>query len=124
MQNLRFLLCLFLATSASAQVGIHSPSSLQPGTSTPLKEPAKSNKKGIYSPQRNGTVRYKKPRVEHTAQYEFYERVEKAAREKQRILRILSKRAYTDPRYFGHKRIPKRRPPHKMRFCSECHIRH
>ena len=58
------------------------------------------------------------------ARYEFYDRVEKAAREKKKILKKLSKPQYSDPRYFGHKRIPKRKPPYKMRYCDECAIRH
>lgn len=69
-------------------------------------------------------VRYKRPKVQHTAQYEFYARVEKAAREKQKILKELAKPQYSDFRYFGHKKIPKRRPPWRMRYCNECGIRH
>jgi len=69
-------------------------------------------------------VKYKKPKVQHTARYEFYVRVEKAAREKQKILKELAKPQYSGYRYFGHKKIPKRRPPWKMRYCDECGIRH
>ena len=76
-----------------------------------------------YAPKRTRTVT-KKKNVKHTAQYEFYNRVELAAKEKQRLLKILSKRQFSDPTYFGHKRKPKRRVPHKMKFCHECHIRH
>lgn len=78
----------------------------------------------VYSPKSSKTVKRKKPNVKHTARYEFYERVEKAAKDKQRILRKLAKPQYADPSYFGHKRKPKKRPPHRMRYCSECHIRH
>jgi hypothetical protein len=80
------------------------------------------HRKGFFSPSRNASV--KKGNVKHSARYEFYERIEQAAREKQRIIKKLSKAQYSDPRYFGHKRIPKRRPVHKMRYCGECGIRH
>lgn len=78
----------------------------------------------FYSPKRAKAVKSKKAKVTRTAQYEFYKRVELAAKEKQRILRKLSKPQYSNPAYFGHKRKPKIRPPHKMRYCSVCHIRH
>jgi|ERR1044071_224157 hypothetical protein len=109
----------FLADKASAQ---NAPNSLNPGThketSSMLqtKTVQKKHRKGIFSPKRQN--------VKHTARYEFYERIEQAAKEKQRILRKLAKPQYSDPRYFGHKRIPKRRPANKMRYCGECGIRH
>ncbi len=78
----------------------------------------------FYSPKRAKAAKSKKTKVTRTAQYEFYKRVEMAARDKQRTLRKLSKPQYSNPAYFGHKRKPKKRPPHKMRYCNECHIRH
>lgn len=88
------------------------------------REPGK--KIGVHSARlvKTKMVKHKRPKVEHTAQYEFYERVEQAAREKQRILKYLDKRQFKDHRHFGHKKLPKRRPPHKMRYCNECGIRH
>ena len=86
------------------------------------KQPPKNTSK-FYSPKR-ATYKPKKVKVTRTARYEFYERVEKAAKDKQRILRKLSKPQFSNPTYFGHKRKPKKRAPHRMRFCSECHIRH
>lgn len=86
------------------------------------REPGK--KVGVYSPRHAKTAKRKRQKVEHSAQYEFYQRVEEAAKEKQRILKYLDKRQFKDHRYFGHKRIPKRRPPHKMRYCNECGVRH
>jgi hypothetical protein len=29
-----------------------------------------------------------------------------------------------DARYFGHKKIPRKRPPDKMKYCRVCGIRH
>jgi hypothetical protein len=73
---------------------------------------------------RSKAVKRKRQRVQDTPEYEFYKRVELAAKEKQRILKYLNKRQFKDHRYYGHKRIPKRRPPHKMRYCNECGVRH
>ncbi len=78
----------------------------------------------FYSPRQARAVKLKKRKVTRTPEYEFYQRVEKAAKEKQRILRKLSRPQYADPAHFGHKRIPKRRPPHRMRLCKVCNIRH
>ena len=91
---------------------------------SPATAPKQETTKKFYSPRLKKTAKYKKPKVKHTAQYEFYQRVEQAARDKQRILKKLSKPQFSDPSYFGHKRKPKKRPPHRMRYCSECHIRH
>lgn len=66
----------------------------------------------------------KRAKVKHTAQYEFYARIEKAAKEKQRILKKMATPQYANPLYFGHKRPPKRNPVYKMKYCKECGIRH
>jgi len=90
----------------------------------PIQNSESASARKVYAPKSSKTVKRKKPNVKHTAQYEFYERVEQAAKDKQRILRKLSKPQFSNPAYFGHKRKPKKRPPHRMRYCSECHIRH
>lgn len=100
------------------------PTSLSPGTHKEINSMLQTttkktkHKTGIFSP------RAKRRNVKHTAEYEFYERIEQRAREKQRILKKLAKPQYSDPRYFGHKKIPKRRSANKMRYCGECGIRH
>ncbi len=66
----------------------------------------------------------KKAKVKNTAQYEYYARVEKAAKEKQKLLKKLAAPQYANPLYFGHKKKPKKNPPYKMRYCKECGIRH
>lgn len=116
MKKLRLIL-LFLVGSAT--VGF-AQNSIDPNTKTI--SPATTRK--YYSPKRAKAVKSKKKNVKHTARYEFYKRVEIAAKDKQRILKKLSKPQFSDPRYFGHKKKPKRRPPHRMKFCHECHIRH
>lgn len=88
------------------------------------RDPGQRNETHSPRLKREKKAKYKRPKVEHTARYEFYKRVEEAAKEKQRILKYLDKRQFKDHRYFGHKRIPKKRPPHKMRYCNECGVRH
>jgi hypothetical protein len=66
----------------------------------------------------------KKAKVKHTAQYEYYARVEHIAKEKQKTLKKMAAPQYSNPLYFGHKRPPKRNPIHKMKYCKECGIRH
>lgn len=82
------------------------------------------HKRGIFSPRRPRVFKPKKQNVRHTAQYEFYERVEQAAKDRQRLLRKLSKPQYSNFLYYGHRRKPKIHSPEKMRYCNECGIRH
>jgi len=74
--------------------------------------------------KRRQRLLFKKPKVENTARYEFYKRIEEAAKEKQRILKKLSKPQYSDFAHFGHKNKPKRNKPYAMKYCKECGIRH
>jgi hypothetical protein len=107
------VLLVFVVAIASAQTSL-----------SPLPKSSDSKTSGFFSPKLAKTVKHRKPKVKHTAQYEFYKRVEQAAKDKQRILKKLSRPQFSNPAYFGHKRKPKKRPPHRMRYCSECHIRH
>lgn len=74
--------------------------------------------------KRTREVKRVQPNVKYSAEYQFYDRVQRAAKSKKRALRALAKPQYTNPLYFGHKSQPKKSPPHKMRFCNECGIRH
>jgi hypothetical protein len=74
--------------------------------------------------KRRHRLLFRKPKVENTARYEFYKRVEEAAKEKQRILKKLSKPQYSDFAYFGHRNKPKKNKPFAMKYCKECGIRH
>jgi hypothetical protein len=90
---------------------------------------APANEKISYSPHKVKAHKTKAPKthkikVTHTARYEFYKRVEKAARQKQKLLRKLAKPQFANRAYFGHKRMPKKRIWFKMRYCDECGIRH
>ena len=106
------------ATSLSPAKKISEPllHEVEPGSLT------KKHKKGVFAPNRQ--VAYRKPNYKHSARYEFWERIEQSAKQKQKLIKVLSKAQYSDARYFGHKRIPKRRAPNKMRYCNECGIRH
>jgi hypothetical protein len=74
--------------------------------------------------KRRQRLLFRRPKVKNTARYEFYKRVEEVAKEKQRILKKLSKPQYADFAYFGHKNKPKKHKPYEMKYCKECGIRH
>jgi len=77
-----------------------------------------------HKPTKERSVRPKKVNVKHTPRYEFYARVEQAAKDRQRMLKKMADPQYSNPLYFGHKRPPRRHEAHKMRYCKECGIRH
>jgi hypothetical protein len=60
----------------------------------------------------------------YNSEKEYYDRVEAFAKTRRKNEKMLMTPQYSDPSYFGHKRPPKKRPPHKMKFCKECGIRH
>lgn len=88
---------------------------------TTVEEPVKPPKQRISRRQR---LLFKKRNVRHTAQYEFYERLQQVAKQKKRMLRKMAKPQYSDFLYFGHKSKPKKHLPFAMRYCKECGIRH
>jgi hypothetical protein len=107
------MLLPFMAVGQNKEQGIALPTSLAPASA-----------KKEYSAHRIKATKFRKAKVQHTARYEYYVRVEKAAKQKQRILRKLSKPQYSNPAHFGHKCLPKKRPYWRMRYCKECGIRH
>ncbi|MBK5278048.1 MAG: hypothetical protein JJE09_04200 [Bacteroidia bacterium] len=108
-----YLILPFLSLGQSKEQGSLLPTSLAPAVP-----------KKVQSAHRIKSVAFKKPKVQHTAKYEYYVRIEKAAKQKQKILRKLSKPQYSNPAHFGHKCLPKKRPYWRMRYCKECGIRH
>ena len=60
----------------------------------------------------------------YNAEQDYYDRVEAFAKTQRKNEKMMMRPQYSDPSYFGHKRPPKKRPPHKMKFCKECGIRH
>ncbi|MEM9324754.1 MAG: hypothetical protein AAGA85_03825 [Bacteroidota bacterium] len=63
----------------------------------------------------------KKPKT-HREVYEA--RIKQVAKDNKKEAKILEKPQYSDPTYFGHKKPPKKRPAHKMKYCKVCQIRH
>lgn len=117
---MKFLMLILLATSISGlaygQTSSATDNSLRPRaaqSSFPSKkEIAKREKRAM------------KPKTNIDLQKEYYERVETVAKERRKAARIMQKPQYSDPMFFGHKRLPKKRAPKDMRFCKECGIRH
>jgi hypothetical protein len=85
------------------------PTTLDPNVKQEFREPPKKKKS-------------KGPTYE--SEQHYYERMASLEKERRKNERMLDKPQYSDPAYFGHKRPPKRRPPHKMKFCKVCGIRH
>jgi hypothetical protein len=81
-------------------------------------------RRSLFSGHGQKDFKVRKQKVTHTAKYEFYQRVEQAAKEHQRALRKLSRPQFSDFLYYGHKRKPKKHSADKMRYCPECGIRH
>lgn len=86
----------------------------------------KSEKKGIFS-----FLKKNKKAELKTAQEEsidFRNRVSKAYKENTKTEikaeKQQRKEAKKGEKYFGHKRPPKKRPPHKQKFCKTCKIKH
>ncbi len=90
------------------------PSSLHPGQqrNESKSRSSKSSKKKVV--QKTG----------RDLEKEYYDRVLAVAKAREKAARMMEKPQYSDPSYFGHKRKPKKRPPHKMKYCRECGIRH
>lgn len=39
-------------------------------------------------------------------------------------IKKLSAPQYTNTLYFGHEKAPKKRPPHKQKYCTTCGLKH
>lgn len=50
--------------------------------------------------------------------------LEARLREKSKLAAEMKQPQYADKMYFGHKRLPKKRPVHKRKFCKVCGIVH
>jgi len=116
--GIAFLMLVLGVTAVVGQSKNERPSALHPGPAVGA-DRTTQGKKRVLAGRRKSV--YRSPNVRHTAQYEFYERVEQAAKQRQRLLIEQARHKKSN---FGHKRKPRKRPPHKMRFCQECGIRH
>jgi hypothetical protein len=80
-----------------------------------------------YYPQKDyEPTKKKKPsgKVTYDARDKYYDRLEEIAKQEKKNEKLSEKPQYSDPMYFGHKRPPKKRPAHKMKYCKVCGIRH
>jgi hypothetical protein len=118
--TLAILFSLFaIATSAQQRTD---PAPQKQATSVEPYYPSKT-----FAPKVNNRKSKKGFTATHNARDEFYERMEKnwKEREKQeKNIRGESKVNHSLPPYFGHKRPPKKRPPSKMKYCKICGIKH
>ena len=67
-------------------------------------------------------LRFKKKPQTHREAYDA--RMKQVAKDKKKEAKMLEKPQYSNPIYFGHKRPPKKRPAHKMKYCKVCQLRH
>jgi hypothetical protein len=95
--------------SSSAQTS--QPTSLNPSTPEKKYGPKKTKKGKLAQPT-------------YGSEEAYFKRMEELQKTRRKNEKMLDKPQYSDPSYFGHKRPPKKRPPHKMKFCKECGLRH
>jgi hypothetical protein len=60
----------------------------------------------------------------YESEQQYYERMAKVFKEKEKAEKEMMKPQYSNPMYFGHKRPPKKHKRGKMKFCKECGLRH
>jgi hypothetical protein len=118
---------LFVCVFACAATGTWAQSSKKkgkkPGTSQPTSVSPNFPAADQYQPD---AKRKKKSssKITYDAQKKYEKQLKEVAKAERRAEREMAKPQNSDPSYFGHKRPPKRRPPHKMKLCKECGIRH
>jgi hypothetical protein len=118
---------LFVCVFACAATGTWAQSSKKkgkkPGTSQPTSVSPNFPAADQYQPD---TKKRKKSsgKITYDAQKKYEKQLKEVAKAERRAERELAKPQNSDPSYFGHKRPPKKRPPHKMKLCKECGIRH
>ena len=76
-----------------------------------------------FTPKRNKTSSSAK--ITYTnAEEEFYERMSELQKTRKKNEKMMEDPQYSNYAYFGHKHIPKRHKPGKMKYCKVCGIRH
>jgi hypothetical protein len=116
-------LLLLIGGTAFAQVSPQpktdnqsAPTSLDPYYGKEKKEKKSSKqKKSAKSSRRSPTIE---------TEQEHYDRMARLVKEKRKIEKDMEKPQYSNPAYFGHKRMPKKHKRGKLKFCKECGIRH
>lgn len=97
-----------------------SASTARPGDQPTSLSPSAPEKK--YGPKK--TKKGKLAQPTYGSEEAYFKRMEELQKTRRKNEKMLDKPQYSDPMYFGHKRPPKKRPPHKMKFCKECGLRH
>ena len=77
-----------------------------------------------YTPPVKKKKKNKGAETTYSARDDFYDRQEALSKQSLKNEKESEKPQYSDQKYFGHKRPPKRRSPDKMKFCKVCGIRH
>lgn len=81
--------------------------------------------RGNYEPSRKSSKKkdaHQGP--SYDSQQEYYDRMARLSKAREKNERLAEKPQYSDPMYFGHKHPPKKHKPGKMKFCKVCGIRH
>ena len=118
-----FVLLIFsmLTGIVRGQSGEQQPTEQKPGNPSSL-DPS------YYPTEKKVPKKAKKKSSSKGATYEseqqYYDRMAKVFKEKEKAEKEMQKPQYANPMYFGHKRPPKKRKPGKMKFCKECGLRH
>jgi hypothetical protein len=119
MRFLYFGLMMLLAGTSWAQsktekkyFGNSAPTTLDPG-----------NTSRYYSPEINESSKAKTGSHIETRE-EYVARMKRTVKMIRKNEKLMQKPQFSNPMYFGHKRLPRKHKPEKMRFCKECGIRH
>jgi hypothetical protein len=102
-------------TPQKQEAGSNLPTSLNPNGSASTQN---------FAPRKGSKSKSSSKKITYDQQQQYYERVVTVAKARQKAEKIMEKPQYSNPMYFGHKKMPKKRPPHKMKLCKECGIRH
>lgn len=115
------LFLLFMATAAYSQKMPGNNHSEIPSSRDPeiKRKPEQAKVKKGKKNQGNSITVYYDVKVQ-----EFHKRMEANAKKYKKMQKEMQNPQYSDPLYFGHKKMPKKRAPGKKKFCRECGMRH
>ena len=126
MKVLVALLLTFITCTAHAQLTGKEKRAARKGSSTnqpTTLDPGSANVPTV-SPRLSGKKEKKSKGPTYNAQKEFEDRMQARAKTYRKNEKMLMRRQFNDPSYFGHKHKPKKHSAAKMRYCKECGIRH
>jgi hypothetical protein len=76
----------------------------------------------FFAPKKAKRKNESAPTIETYEQY--VARMKRTVKAIEKNERLMRKPQYSNPLYFGHKRLPKKHKAGKLKFCKECGIRH